>query len=436
MPPVKKKLKKSLDSSFFEPKSQGGRRGSSPNSETAHADAGGGSTAEYVSEGGDEQLDTDTKIAILASLHPSISTAALIDILLSTNGSIKATSQLLAAGQITPQARKPPSTTNQSSLESFISTQGASTSISATTSAPKPPPKGQTLHLYTPASIALHTPCVLHTSFLPPPLATTLLQELLLESTTFPPPGKFNLFSRTVQSPHRSVMYTTTPATTPYYYQGITLPPPRAFTPSMSTAAGLVEKHFRTLEPRGRITAALVNCYAGPQQGVGFHTDALTYIGPRAIICTLSLGVTREFRIQKQPPSSHSSGTYSIHLPHNSLLVMTAGMQESWKHSIPLVQRVDRHEVSGDTRIAITYRWYRDDYGPEVTPACGCGARMVLRPVWGGEKYFWSCDGEYRGVGEGCGYFKWAMFGEGGKPLFEGEKGKVVGGDGGEKVSS
>ncbi|PUU75339.1 hypothetical protein B9Z19DRAFT_1090501 [Tuber borchii] len=93
----------------------------------------------------------------------------------------------------------------------------------------------------------------------------------------------------------------------------------------MSTAARLVKKYFRTLEPRGRITAGLVNCHSGPQQGVGFHTDAQTYIGPRAIICTLSLGVTRQFRIQKQPPSSHSSVTYAIHLPHNSLLVMTMG---------------------------------------------------------------------------------------------------------------
>jgi len=421
MPPVKKKLRKSLDSSFFEPKTQRARRDSSANPRTAKVNVEGCSTAEYVSKEGDEQLDTDTKIALLASLYPSVSTIALMDILLSTDGSINATSQLLAAGQTT-QVRKPPSATNQSSLESFVSTQ----STSATTAAPKPPPKGQTMHLYTPASIALHTPCILHPTFLPPPLATALLQELLQESTTFPPPGKFNLFSRTVQSPHRSVMYTTTPATTPYYYQGITLPPPRAFTLSMSTAAGLAEKYFRTLEPRGQITAALVNCYSGPQQGVGFHTDALTYIGPRAIICTLSLGVTREFRIQKQPPSSHSSGTYAIHLPHNSLLVMTAGMQENWKHSIPLVQRVDRHEVSGDVRIAITFRWYRDDYGPEVTPACGCGGRMVLRPVWGGEKYFWSCDGEYRGVGQGCGYFQWAVFGEGGRPVFDAEKGKTV----------
>jgi len=79
-------------------------------------------------------------------------------------------------------------------------------------------------------------------------------------------------------------------------------------------------------------------------------------------------------------------------------------MQENWKHSIPLVQRVDRHEVSGDVRIAITFRWYRDDYGPEITPACGCVGRMVLR---GGEQYFWSSDGEYRGVGQGCGYFQW-----------------------------
>ena len=145
-----------------------------------------------------------------------------MDILLSTDGSTNATSQLLAAGQAN-QVLEPPSATNQSSLESFISTQSTST----ITAAPKIPPKGQTMHLYTPASMACTTPCILHPTFLPSHLAKALRQELQQESITLPPPGKFNPLSRTVQSPYRSVMYeyTTTPATTPYYYPGITLPP-------------------------------------------------------------------------------------------------------------------------------------------------------------------------------------------------------------------
>ena len=70
MPPVKKKLKKSLDSSFFEPKSQRAKRDSSANPGNAKVNVEGCSTAEYVSKEEDEQLDTDTKIALVASLHP------------------------------------------------------------------------------------------------------------------------------------------------------------------------------------------------------------------------------------------------------------------------------------------------------------------------------------------------------------------------------
>ena len=45
--------------------------------------------------------------------------------------------------------------------------------------------------------------------------------------------------------------------------------------------------------------AAFVNCYAGASESVGYHTDQLTYLGPRAVIGSLSLGVTREFRVRK-----------------------------------------------------------------------------------------------------------------------------------------
>src|SRR4051794_12112810 len=84
--------------------------------------------------------------------------------------------------------------------------------------------------------------------------------------------------------------------------------------------------------------AAFVNCYAGPQQSVGWHSDQMTYLGPRAVIGSLSLGVAREFRVRRILPKdgeksnaaddSDAEGQISIHLPHNSLLVMHAEMQE------------------------------------------------------------------------------------------------------------
>ena len=45
--------------------------------------------------------------------------------------------------------------------------------------------------------------------------------------------------------------------------------------------------------------AAFVNCYAGGTESVGYHSYQLTYLGPRAVIGSLSLGVAREFRIRK-----------------------------------------------------------------------------------------------------------------------------------------
>lgn len=50
--------------------------------------------------------------------------------------------------------------------------------------------------------------------------------------------------------------------------------------------------------------AAFVNCYNGPGESVGWHSDQLTYLGPRAVIGSLSLGVAREFRVRRIGMSS------------------------------------------------------------------------------------------------------------------------------------
>jgi hypothetical protein len=125
--------------------------------------------------------------------------------------------------------------------------------------------------------------------------------------------------------------------------------------------------------------AAFVNCYKGGNESVGYHSDQLTYLGPRAVIGSLSLGVAREFRIRKivaRDENGESTnngnnvarpdleGQIAIHLPHNSLLVMHAEMQEEWKHSIHPAQAIDPHPIAGNKRINITYRHYRDSFHP------------------------------------------------------------------------
>jgi len=186
--------------------------------------------------------------------------------------------------------------------------------------------------------------------------------------------------------------------------------------------------------------AAFVNCYDGGAESVGYHSDQLTYLGPRAIIGSISLGVAREFRVRRVIPQEEdkkekskedtdAQGQIAIHLPHNSLLVMHAEMQEEWKHSIAPAQAIDPHPISGNKRINITYRDYKASLHPDFTPKCKCDVPTVLRVVqrkkenWG--RYFWMCHAGNVPGKEGCTFFEWAKFDDDGEPIFAKERSKV-----------
>jgi alkylated DNA repair dioxygenase AlkB len=123
-----------------------------------------------------------------------------------------------------------------------------------------------------------------------------------------------------------------------------------------------IQRRIRDFYPEGKklkyqspypwkANTAFVNCYDGGKESVGYHADQLTYLGPRAVIGSLSLGVAREFRVRKivaegdeyrkaDGTLADAQGQISIHLPHNSLLIMHAEMQEEWKHSIAPPQAI------------------------------------------------------------------------------------------------
>lgn len=141
-------------------------------------------------------------------------------------------------------------------------------------------------------------------------------------------------------------------------------------------------------------------------------------LGPYTTIVSLSLGTPREFRLRPSPctdPSKptldilgHPLRTYAITLPHNSICIMHAGTQELYKHTVvphtsgsldlfkPAFDEeqrwVEPHKRKGfNSRINITFRFYRDDFRPypalalqggkdekggmkrEGTPFCRCG---------------------------------------------------------------
>lgn len=403
---------------------------------------------------GEEEDSTDVKLAILSSLHPGKGHDDLLEILLSCDGRVQDALKALENVKFIPRKRQASTVGLQSAL-AFDKNERSSPNKQPGRFSAALTKKGKTLYLYTPADIATHTPCSIIHNFLPKSLANALLEELLPEAATFSK-ATFKLFDNVVQSPHTASFYVEDLALrdaqkSAYLYNGSNLDDVREILPRMREVSVLVkeavntevEQRIRTHYPDGKKlkfqtpqtwqpNAAFVNCYDGPQQHVGYHSDQLSYLGPRAIIGSLSLGVAREFRVRKIVPkdendrgeAADASGQISIHLPHNSLLVMHAEMQEEWKHSIAPAQAIDPHPLAGNKRINITYRWYRESFSPKYTPKCKCGMPAVLKCVQkqmvNRGKYMWMCqvpanpDG-----GDGCGFFEWAEFTDDGEPLWK-----------------
>lgn len=414
---------------------------------------------------------TDIKLALLASLHPDFDHDTLLDFLIAHDGSVDATTEVLKSAS--PSAgtaaakRKPSVITSQASLRSFaVSSTTTTTDASSTT--PKKPKllsrKGATLHLYDPSDISAHTPCTVIHNFLPADIANALLVELLEEAKTF---GKttFKLFDNVVSSPHTSSFfvgsdYELAEQKSAYFYNGARLSDIRRLTPQLEKVRPLVQAavneeiqtrirthalyngsklKYQSPEPWSP-NAAFVNLYDGPEQNVGWHSDQLTYLGPRAVIGSLSLGVAREFRVRRILPKDGNDndkeledlneGQISIHLPHNSLLVMHADMQEGWKHCVTPAQAIDPHPIAGRRRINVTYRDYRPEFHPRYTPRCACEIPAVLRVVqkkrenWG--RYFWMCHAGNVPGKEACSFFQWAEFDEDGRPLWNTKKEKAT----------
>jgi alkylated DNA repair dioxygenase AlkB len=417
---------------------------------------------------------TELKLARLISLFPDLDEAVLLDVLVSYEGCVEAASACLDARRDTKRETLNFIPGIQTSLlSSFQSTTSNPSTASPGWSKPLTK-RGKTLHLYAPDDIAKHTPCSIIHNFLPPEEANALLTELLEEAKTFQP-DTFQLFDKTVQSPHTSKLYVSTDyelrqQTEQYVYNGVYQRDVRKLSPTMKAVSEKVQKavnehirqRIRTHYPNGKKlryqspkewvpNAAFVNCYDGPQESVGYHSDQLTYLGPRAIIGSLSLGVAREFRVRKvvardnpsEDESSHkqqqdeesikkprlpdtvsnAQGQISIHLPHNSLLVMHAEMQEEWKHSIPAVSTISPHPIAGNKRINITYRWYRESLHPRNIPRCRCNLPTILRCVQRKQgsrgRYMWMCYAGYSPGSKGCSFFQWAGFDDDGEPLWD-----------------
>ena len=333
-------------------------------SPTEHRRATEEGSVDYVRGRSDEEdsESTEMKLAVLASQYCHVDQESLLDLLISVGGSVKKTSEMIetAAPVTSPRKRSAPGIGFQASLTSFQRRDFQQASAANPTALTR---KGATLHLYTPQDVAAHTPCSIIHNFLPASEANELLLELLEEARTF---GRqsIKVFDNIVQSPHSACFYVDTleeeqKQRKEYLYNGQYLEDIRPITPQMrfvsskvqlavnDEIAKRIESHYpgskklRFQSPDPWIpNAAFVNRYQGGAESVGYHSDQLTYLGPRAVIGSLSLGVAREFRVRKivardeddsptlegtkKPQRADIEGQIAIHLPHNSLLVMHA----------------------------------------------------------------------------------------------------------------
>ncbi|GAO48610.1 hypothetical protein SAICODRAFT_31046 [Saitoella complicata NRRL Y-17804] len=412
---------------------------------------------EYV-----EEEDTDTKLAILASILTETSTSPeeLLELLLQADGSVekavenhldKYIGQPSATGKRKPLEKQnsimdhfggPPSPKRLKASSELVS--GASGSFDGpdvasmlkwTESAERKKREFEKpLHVYLPEHLESLAPCTLHLNFLPPDLAKRLTQRLLDESKTWKS-NQFRLFDKTVSSPHTTCFYVEDGkdwVSGGFSYNGKPLPDVRMFPPELMEAKPYVtllvnkilseRERMRYQIPAGEWepNVAFTNLYAGAHQSVGAHADQLTYLGPHCVIASLSLGVEREFRIRKTTPgvknADSAARALSIHLPDNSLLIMHPPMQETYKHSIHPARTLTPHPIIGTSRINITYRMYRKSYvPPDGGKKCRCGVTAVLKTVMKQEKnagrWCWMCDNREKP----CGFFEWAEFEESGE---------------------
>ena len=94
--------------------------------------------------------------------------------------------------------------------------------------------------------------------------------------------------------------------------------------------------------------SVLLNYYRDHNDRMGMHADDEPELGSQPAIASLSLGATREFRLQHR--HDRNRPTIKLPLPSGSLLLMRGETQRYWKHGI-LRQR----EPCG-ARINLTFR--------------------------------------------------------------------------------
>ncbi|CAK0909866.1 unnamed protein product [Prorocentrum cordatum] len=188
------------------------------------------------------------------------------------------------------------------------------------------------------------------------------------------------------------------------------------------SAEWLVRYAHETLREKGHRwepNYAVGNLYVDAGDFLGAHSDPVESIGPWAIVGSFTLGAARQFRmkpvgtVRAKGPGGGRVTSYSIRLPHNSLLICWEGFQEFWRHEVPKDKGLSAHPIAGPARLNFTFRKTVFSVARR-RPLCHCGRKARLKPVLKESsrhrgRYFWACNSPRARPGEysTCDFFKW-----------------------------
>ncbi|MDW7746432.1 alpha-ketoglutarate-dependent dioxygenase AlkB [Halomonas sp.] len=121
---------------------------------------------------------------------------------------------------------------------------------------------------------------------------------------------------------------------------------PEPWHPAVAALRDRVVSALADAGTRSRFNSVLLNRYAGGEERMGWHSDDELELGPAPLIAAVSLGSERPLRFRWKDRSREA---FNVWLPHDSLLVMGAGVQESLQHAL-LPRRLP------GLRISLTFR--------------------------------------------------------------------------------
>ncbi len=148
------------------------------------------------------------------------------------------------------------------------------------------------------------------------------------------------MFGRWIDSPRHSAWYGDSGAV--YCYSG-TVNQPSPWLPELNNLRERLNQFCAS-----EFNSVLVNHYRSGKDSMGWHSDDEKELGPDPVIASLSLGGPRRFLLQHR--RRKDLPIHEISLENGSLLVMRAGSQQAWRHSVPKTRRAVA------PRINLTYR--------------------------------------------------------------------------------